>query len=269
MKSYDPYATMEKSDKSLHHVVDKVERFEKDNNHHQFTPPSGWDLDNAERRKEQVEKQLEKVRAWCKKDRTIPIMTVFGDFTYQWLVPLPLSTLQETPTLVAVLHPTRTDESDQPCYILKTVLTLDMALMQARLCGKIHQKWTVSKRQSEALRKVEEAALRIPKVPGVDRGVRELLDAIKSYKQIIMRYLPSVATVEDCNEDCKLHRINRSIRPVSEASASAASEDERGSVWPERSCVNSQILGPSHAWILRSQPDLCTVCSTTGTGMAG
>ena len=200
---------MEKSDKSLHHVVDKVERFEKDNNHHQFTPPSGWDLDNAERRKEQVEKQLEKVRAWCKKDRTIPIMTVFGDFTYQWLVPLPLSKLQETPTLVAVLHPTRTDESDQPCYILKTVLTLDMALMQARLCGKIHQKWTVSKRQSEALRKVEEAALRIPKVPGVDRGVRELLDAIKSYKQIIMRYLPSVATVEDCNEDCKLHRINR------------------------------------------------------------
>jgi len=153
LKSYDPYATMEKSDKSLHHVVDKVERFEKDNNHHQFTPPSGWDLDNAERRKEQVEKQLEKVRAWCKKDRTIPIMTVFGDCTYQWLVPLPLSKLQETPTLVALLHPTRTDESDQPCYILKTVLTLDMALMQARLCGKIHQKWTVSKRQSEAWRR--------------------------------------------------------------------------------------------------------------------
>eukprot|EP00434_Breviolum_minutum_P026197 symbB.v1.2.023158.t1/scaffold2099.1/size89596/5 len=181
LKSFDPYAPMETPDACLNHIAQKLERFESDNDQQQFKPPNGWALDNEDRLKDQVKKQLEKVCAWCRTDRSIPIMTVFGDFTYQWLVPLPNPSqedgkLSENPTLVAVLQCIRKDPKDNPCYVLRTVLTLDMALMQARLCGKLHQRWTVSQRQAVELQKVIDA---VKEIPTGDLAVKKAVQNVK------------------------------------------------------------------------------------------
>ena len=235
LKTFDPYAVLEMPERCLSHIADKVDRFDADNRHQQFKAPSGWDLQSEERRKEQVKKQLDKVRAWCRTDRSIPIMTVFGDFTYQWLVPLPNPSqedgkLSENPTLVAVLQPLRKDPKDAPCYILKTVLTLDMALMQARLCGKLHQRWTVSQRQAVELQKVVDAVKEIPgDIPEVKRQKQKALAALRTYKECIMRFLPSVATVEDCQASRRKTRPRRGREGSSCASAPASDDESRWS----------------------------------------
>ena len=204
LKSFDPYAPMETPDACLNHIAQKLERFGSDNDQQQFKKPNGWALDNEDRLKDQVKKQLEKVCAWCRTDRSIPIMTVFGDFTYQWLVPLPNPSqedgkLSENPTLVAVLQCIRKDPKDNPCYVLRTVLTLDMALMQARLCGKLHQRWTVSQRQAVELQKVIDAVKEIPTGDlAVKKAVQNVKESLKKYKECITRFLPSVSNVEDC-----------------------------------------------------------------------
>ena len=205
LKSFDPYAVVETPDRSLDHIIRKRERFESDNKQQNLENPLGWDLDYDDRLRDQVQKQLQKVCAWCRTDRSIPIMTVFGDFAYQWLLPLPNPSqedgkLSENPTLVAVLQCTRKDQKDKPCYILKTVLTLDMALMQARLCGKLHQRWTVSRRQAVELDRLAKAVLTIPTSdPGVKTAVQNVKKCLKEYKECIVRFLPSASSMEDAS----------------------------------------------------------------------
>jgi len=243
LKSFDPYAILEMPEKCLKHIAEKVDRFEADNQSQSFKAPSGWDLEDDERRMNQVKRQLEKVRAWCRTDRSIPIMTVFGDFTYQWLVPLPNPSqedgkLSENPTLVAVLQHIRKDANDENdhCYILKAVLTLDMALMQARLCGKLHQRWTVSQRQAVELQKVVAAVKQIPIPEGnadVKKAVQHAIKCLHTYKDCIRRVLPTVASVEDCEASRWRSPKHSGLRPRkadassgARAPASGASEDE-------------------------------------------
>eukprot|EP00438_Fugacium_kawagutii_P031328 Skav215352 [mRNA] locus=scaffold1391:440424:441158:- [translate_table: standard] len=204
LKSFNPYASVLNSQASLQHIASKTDRFESDNAANCFSRPKGWDLEDVDNLKEQVMKQLDKVCTWCRTDRSIPVMTVFGDFSYQWLLPLPNpsqddSKLSESPTLVAVLQPQRKDENDDPCYTFVTVLSLDMALQQARLCGKLHQRWTVSRRQAEELQKVV-SAVKILKTNApneeVKKEARHALACLKNYQECIARFLPSLATVE-------------------------------------------------------------------------
>ncbi|CAJ1440387.1 unnamed protein product [Effrenium voratum] len=185
LKSFDPRAHVDVQEACLQHILRKRDRFEADNLYQGFKDPQGWDLVNPDRLKKQVKQQLDKVRAWCRTDRSIPVMTVFADFTYQWLVPLPNPSqedgkLSENPTLVAVLQPIRKDEKDAPCYVLRTTLTLDMALMQE-------------------LQRVVNAVRSIPQSdPEVKRAVVNAIERLRKYKECILRFLPSVATTEDC-----------------------------------------------------------------------
>lgn len=231
LKSFDPYAVVETPDRCLDHITQKRERFDSDNNQQNLKRPNGWDMDNDDRLREQVQKQLEKVCAWCRTDRNIPIMTVFGDFSYQWLVPLPNPSqedgkLSENPTLVAVLQCLRKDQKDKPCYVLRTVITLDMALMQARLCGKLHQRWTVSRRQAVELEKLAASIQDIPtNDPSVKAAVQNAKKCLKEYKECIVRVLPSAGSMEDAAPLSVKGRLQMSANRDTSAEGSVSEEE--------------------------------------------
>eukprot|EP00442_Polarella_glacialis_P025789 CAMPEP_0115123072 /NCGR_PEP_ID=MMETSP0227-20121206/47245_1 /TAXON_ID=89957 /ORGANISM="Polarella glacialis, Strain CCMP 1383" /LENGTH=698 /DNA_ID=CAMNT_0002525215 /DNA_START=107 /DNA_END=2200 /DNA_ORIENTATION=+ len=107
LKSFNPYATLD-IESNLQHIIGKGDRFEKDNENQHCSDHNGW-RSNMEKLAQQFRQQVDLAIMMCRSDRTMAIITCFGDGHYQWLLPLPnpMQAGLGTPSLTVVLRPVR------------------------------------------------------------------------------------------------------------------------------------------------------------------
>jgi len=78
-----------------------------------------------------------------------------------------------------------------------TVLTLDMGLKQARLCGRLDQRWIVGRRQTEELNKVIAAVRDIKASDSAQEAdIQKALEQLTKYQMYMNRVLPTAAAVD-------------------------------------------------------------------------
>lgn len=247
LKSFNPTKSII-YDHMLEHIASKTARFELDNSHQRLEHPHGWDTRKPQKLAEQFKKQLDVARGWCRSDRNTPVMTCFGNGTYQWLLPLPNPSQDDlgSPTLVVVLKPLRKNKGEDFCYDAMTVLTLDDALKQARLCSTLNQRWTVSRRQADAFRQIEKCVNGLPATdPIMKAQLRRLQGYIKHYKSCIQKLLPSACSVEDCD----LSPWTRVGAPTAPPSA-PRTPPRRSTASGASSAVNSDAEADDAKWAL-------------------
>ncbi|CAE8633788.1 unnamed protein product [Polarella glacialis] len=245
IKTFNPFAEIEEC--NLDHILGKTERFAKDNEYQRTNDGSGWNVNPDEKLQlaSQFKESLRKAKLWARYDRSAAVITCFHQGSYQWLLPLlnPKSGPQQTPTLAVVLRPMRQVKADKDfVYVVKTVLDLDMALKQARICGMLSQRWTVGCQHITDFEQVQKLINEIPCVsPEVDRAVKALAKAYKKQKANLMMGMPSFGAVEEIidympHEDGRARARQRDQSVGSEGSrfsvlshrpASEAGNDER------------------------------------------
>merc|ERR1712072_652070 len=153
---------------------------------------------------------------WARYDHTAPVITCFQQGSYQWLLPLlnPLNSrgVKQAPSLVVVLRPIRKQEGEDFVYQVKTVLDLDMALKQARLCGMLSQRWTISHRQMINWQNLSSQTAQFIENPTDQHLKNNLKESLAICQQNMIKTLPSFGRAPKTN--IQSERGSRSYMPA-------------------------------------------------------
>lgn len=234
IKTFNPFAEIKES--NLEHILEKADRFAKDNEFHRTGDGSGWKTNPEEKASlaQQFKDGLRRAKLWARYDRSAAVITCFHQGSYQWLLPLlnPTNGPQQTPTLAVVLRPMRRQEEDPDfVYVVKTVLDLDMALKQARLCGMLSQRWTVGCQHMATFEEVQRLINEIPcgGNPEISKAVKTLIKAYKNQKIKLMAGMPCFGPVEEIVD----YDVNQSRGTAWRRDVSGGSQGSRFTVLSE------------------------------------
>mmetsp|Transcript_73150 Transcript_73150/g.210028 ORF Transcript_73150/g.210028 Transcript_73150/m.210028 type:complete len:845 (-) Transcript_73150:309-2843(-) len=197
LKTFNPFKHIDVA--NLEHILKHTQRFQQDNQIQGLIGKGGWSVEPGELAR-QLKGCLERAVSWCRMDRSCAVVTCFHSNSYQWLLPLlnPAESPRRHPTLVLVLKPLRKNPDEDFCYVVKTVLTLDMALKMARLCGLLSQRWTVSRTLMEDLQNLQKMIERIPIAnEDVRSAVVVVKNAFKQYRIGMQKALPAFGAIEE------------------------------------------------------------------------
>mmetsp|Transcript_96461 Transcript_96461/g.311072 ORF Transcript_96461/g.311072 Transcript_96461/m.311072 type:complete len:413 (-) Transcript_96461:255-1493(-) len=228
IKAFNPYANIEFG-ASLSHILGKWDRFHQDNESQCCGAHKGDWKQSEETRAQQFRQQLKLVQQMSRSDRTMAVIACFSDGQYQWLLPLPNPSQAGlgTPSLTVVLRPIRLSEGEDFVYQVKTVLTLDMSLKMARLCGMLNQRWTVSRQLHESFANIHSQMTKLLQNPELKPQVGAMRDAVQAYQCAMAKVIqggPSFAP------DARSSRMSvRSPSGATNRVPSASSAGSRGS----------------------------------------
>jgi len=203
IQAFDASVEVERS--NIAHILRKKERFIADN-HFQGADDDQWDgwaVSDDTKLTMQFEASLLETIMWARYDHTAPVITCFQQGSYQWLLPLlnPLKCrgVKQAPSLVVVLRPFRKQEGEGFVYQVKTVLDLDMALKQARLCGMLSQRWTISHRQMINWQNLSSLTWQLVESLTNPADQHKLKESLNNFQQNMIKTLPSFGRAPKAN----------------------------------------------------------------------